>query len=112
MSEENVEMRGHRSEIEVRVRAATVTGRTVRTTRRMLAPLALAAVSLWLAASPATARTPSTESPSSGGLYVAIGDSLTAGTGATPGHGFVALLFAHFQSKLGVTDLSTRTGFA
>jgi lysophospholipase L1-like esterase len=87
-------------------------GTTVTTTRRVLAPLAVAAVSLWLAISPAMARTTSAESPSSGGLYVAIGDSLTAGTGATPGHGFVDLLFAHYQSTLGVTDLSTRTGFA
>jgi lysophospholipase L1-like esterase len=86
-------------------------GTTATTTGSMLAPLAVAAVRLWLATSPAMARTPSTESPSSGGLYVAIGDSLTAGTGASPGHGFVDLLFTDYRSTLGVTALSKRTGF-
>jgi lysophospholipase L1-like esterase len=88
------------------VRAGTITA-----TRRMLASLAIAAVGLALSTSPAAGQTPPAETASSGGLYVALGDSLTGGTGATPGHGFVDLLFTHFQSTLGVTDLSKRTGF-
>jgi lysophospholipase L1-like esterase len=83
----------------------------VTMTRRMLVPIAVAVVSLWLATSPATARTSSTESSSSGGLYVALGDSLTGGTGVSPGRGFVDLLFTHYRSTLGVTELSKRTGF-
>jgi lysophospholipase L1-like esterase len=112
MSKENVEMCGHPSEADVRVRAATVRGRAATTTRRMLASLGVAAMGLWLGTSPAMARTHATKSPSLGGLYVATGDSLTAGTGATPGHGFVDLLFTQYRSTIGVTELSTRTGFA
>jgi lysophospholipase L1-like esterase len=83
------------------VRAGTITA-----TRRTLASLAVAAVGLALSTSPAAGQTPSAQGASSGGLYVAIGDSVTAGTSARRGHGFVDLLFTHYRSTLGVTELS------
>ncbi len=49
--------------------------------------------------------------PSGQGLYVALGDSVGAGYGASNPSttGYVGLLYAHFQSTLGVTQLSNRS---
>ena len=44
---------------------------------------------------------PSSAFASSGRLYVAVGDSITAGTGATSGHSFFDLYCAYLESPAG-----------
>jgi lysophospholipase L1-like esterase len=61
---------------------------------RLLISLVLLVVALLVAAPPASA---------SGGLYVALGDSVAAGSGS-----YVGLLFSSYQSTLAVTQLSNR----
>jgi lysophospholipase L1-like esterase len=49
--------------------------------------------------------------PPPGPLYISLGDSISVGVGAsTPAKSYVSLLFAHYQSTLGVTEVSRRAG--
>jgi lysophospholipase L1-like esterase len=76
----------------------------MRSPIRVCASFAAALAVLLLAAPAPAAR--------ADGLYVALGDSVGAGVASTPGHGYVDLLFSHYQSALGVTELSNRASAA
>jgi lysophospholipase L1-like esterase len=77
---------------------------------RLAVSLALAAIAAVAVLAPVASASPDVESQraESGGLYVALGDSVAVCCASSPEKTYVGLLFSSYQSTLGVTQLSNR----
>src|SRR5918995_3316127 len=75
--------------------------------KRRVVPGGILALSLTVVLLAATGASRA-EGASPGGLYVALGDSVAATPWRPPGGSYVDRLFTHYQSTLGVTELSNR----
>src|SRR5918994_4907977 len=75
--------------------------------KRRVVPGGILALSLTVVLLAATGASRA-EGASPGGLYVALGDSVAATPWRPPGGSYVDRLLLHYQSTLGVTQLSNR----